>query len=55
VDSLRTPKKVAEGPKVLESLGWVRLETVATGGRDSDIVRLHPDLRPMQKEKRTGG
>lgn len=28
----------------LEKLGWVRVEEVATGGRPSDVVRLHPDF-----------
>ena len=33
---------------VLERLGWVRIEEIGTGergGRPSEVVRLHPDLR----------
>ncbi len=30
---------------VLEDFGWVRMERVATGGRPSEVLRLHPELR----------
>lgn len=42
---LKTDEIVTDGLAVLESLGWVRLESIATAGRARQIVRLHPDLR----------
>jgi len=30
---------------VLEAAGWVRAETMETGGRPTDVLRLHPELR----------
>ena len=36
---------VLDALAVLERVHWVRRETLETGGRPSDVVRLHPDLR----------
>lgn len=42
---LRTPERVLLGLTTLGEVGWLRLETALTGGRPSQIVRLHPELR----------
>lgn len=42
---LTTADRVRAGLEMLAILGWLRLETVATGGRASELVRLHPDIR----------
>ena len=36
---------IDSGLTTLERLGWVKLEEIETGGRPSEIVRVHPDLR----------
>ena len=44
--SLSTPDAVDAALTILEGAGWVRRETLAdTGGRPSDVVCLHPELR----------
>lgn len=44
--SLNTPDSVDAALTVLEEAGWVRRETLTdTGGRPSDVVRVHPQLR----------
>jgi hypothetical protein len=45
---LETPAVVDRALAVLSNLGWVRIETRASGrdgGRPGEIVRLHPELR----------
>jgi hypothetical protein len=44
---LGTADDLAEAIAVLEGLGWVRREEVKPhgGGRPSEILRLHPELR----------
>jgi putative DNA primase/helicase len=42
---LSSNKQVVEALDVLATAGWVRVERVETGGRPSEIVRLHPKLR----------
>ena len=42
---LQTRSSVYDGLTVLEDCHWVRVETQPTGGRSSDVVRLHPELR----------
>ena len=42
---LATSSKVNEALEALEALGWVRIETVSTGGRPTERLRLHPELR----------
>lgn len=42
---LKTPDRVLLGLQVLESLGWVRLATEVSGGRPTQVVRLHPELQ----------
>jgi len=42
---LRTSGQVANALEVTERAGWVRVESVDTGGRPAETVRLHPDLR----------
>jgi len=41
---LGTPEAVWPGLVELESLGWLRLEEVTTGGRPREVIRLHPDF-----------
>ena len=45
---LRTSGRVYEAVDILQRLFWLRGEEIATGGRPSDVLRLHPDFR---KEK----
>ncbi len=42
---LQTKEVVYAGLAVLEECGWARVKSIETGGRPTDIVRLHPDLR----------
>jgi predicted transcriptional regulator len=44
---LATRKDVAEAIRILEEHGWVRLVKVKPtgGGRPSEVVHVHPDLR----------
>ncbi len=42
---LKSDEVVIDGLAVLADLNWVRLESISNGGRASQIVRLHPDLR----------
>jgi hypothetical protein len=42
---LQTREVVYAGLAVLEECGWVSVRTLETGGRATDIVRLHPELR----------
>lgn len=42
---LGTSEGVWAGLRVLEKLGWVRVEERPTGGRPSDVIHLHPTLR----------
>lgn len=39
---------VHEALDVLERCHWARRETRETGGRSSDVIRLHPDLRRVR-------
>lgn len=45
---LRTPAQVERALGVLKKAGWVRVYTTDTGGRPTDVLRLHPDLRGEQ-------
>ena len=40
---------VLSGLKVLEDCNWIRIEQPPTGGRPTQVVRLHPDLRSGTK------
>lgn len=42
---LRTAQLARAAAELLESLGWVRVESRDTGGRPSPVLRLHPRLR----------
>jgi hypothetical protein len=42
---LATTQQVQAALKVLESAHWLRVTTIATEGRPSEVVRLHPDFR----------
>lgn len=42
---LTTSGAVVSAGEVLEGLGWVRLLTRDSGGRPSELIRLHPELR----------
>lgn len=46
---LRTDEVVIDGLNVLADLGWVRLASVSTGGRSSQVVHLHPELLEMRR------
>lgn len=48
---LRTSGRVFEAAETLEGLGWLRAETVDTGGRPSDVLRLHPKFRGIDLEE----
>jgi len=52
---LKTPERVQAGLAELADLGWVRVEYVLTGGRQSQIVRLHPDLSKSPVKHRDDG
>jgi hypothetical protein len=41
---LRTSERVWTGITELADVGWLRVETRATGGYPSQVVRLHPDF-----------
>lgn len=43
--SLATAAAVRGGLDGLEAAGWLRVDTVETGGRPTEIIRLHPELR----------
>jgi putative DNA primase/helicase len=46
--ALKTPEQVGDAIATLERCGWVRLDVVEPGpkgGRPSETLRLHPDLR----------
>lgn len=47
-EGLSTPEIVVAGVRALERLHWVRVEQVATGGRPSHVIRLHPELQRGQ-------
>ena len=42
---LNTLECVEAGLSVLEDCNWVRIERVNTGGRASDVILLHPELK----------
>lgn len=44
-EGLTSNERVRAGLKQLEECGWVRVRKLETGGRPSEMVRLHPDFR----------
>ena len=42
---LATSSQVSGALETLTASGWVRVEAVNTGGRPTELLRLHPDLR----------
>ena len=46
--TLSSPETVASAAGVLEDFGWLRVETIRTGGRATTKVHLHPSLRAEQ-------
>jgi predicted transcriptional regulator len=42
---LDTPGHVNAALEKLQEAGWVRVEEVETGGRPTQVLRVHPDLR----------
>lgn len=50
---LDSMEKVTSGVKVLEEYGWVRCESLKSGGRPSTIVRLHPLLKKKSHNEST--
>jgi hypothetical protein len=42
---LDTPGQVNAALEKLQEAGWVRVEEVETGGRPTQVLRVHPDLR----------
>jgi hypothetical protein len=42
---LTSAASVSKALEVLSDAGWVRVESVDTGGRPTDVLRLHPELR----------
>jgi hypothetical protein len=51
---LKTPERVLVGLTELTDLGWLRVEFALTGGRPSQVVRLHPQLRETQPTRSDG-
>src|SRR5215211_8593118 len=45
---LSAPEEVNSACSVLEDFGWLRVETIKTGGRATTKVHLHPNLRAKQ-------
>lgn len=45
---LRSSGRVFEAAESLETLGWLRVETLETAGRPSDVLRLHPKFRRLE-------
>lgn len=41
---VRTQNQAEVGLAELERIGWIRLETVSTGGRNSAVIRINPAL-----------
>jgi hypothetical protein len=41
---LKTDQAVIDGTAVLAELGWIRFETVVSGGKPRQEIRLHPEL-----------
>jgi hypothetical protein len=48
---LRTPEQARRACQVLESCSWLRVQEIETGGRPSEIIRLHPDLCGGQSDE----
>jgi putative DNA primase/helicase len=48
---LKSSGRVFEAAESLEALGWLRVETVDTGGRPSDVLRLHEKFRSIDPEE----
>ena len=42
---LTTYGEITDGLNLLEECGWVKIERRETGGRPSEIIRIHPDVR----------
>ena len=42
---LATSSQVNEALNTLAAIGWIRIETMSTGGRPTALIRLHPELR----------
>ena len=42
---LATSSQVSGALETLIAIGWVRVEMVNTGGRPTELLRLHPELR----------
>jgi hypothetical protein len=42
---LTTPSQVSSALSALSAAEWVRVESLETGGRPTEILRLHPELR----------
>jgi hypothetical protein len=42
---LSSPETVYKAAEVLEEFGWLRVESIKTGGRSTKKVHLHPNLR----------
>jgi len=42
---LSSPERVYAGLDILAEHGWIRIETLRTRGRPSQVVRVHPKLR----------
>jgi hypothetical protein len=43
---LATLEEAQAAVKVLEEFGWIRSQTIRTGGRPSTEMQIHPSLRP---------
>ena len=43
---LTTPDEAQAAVRVLEEFGWIRSQTIRTGGRPTTQMQIHPSLRP---------
>lgn len=48
---LATPEEVESAVKTLEAYGYVRTESVETGGRRSTALRIHPQMQQRRKSE----
>jgi len=50
---LSDPETVKAGLECLQAHSWLMVETIRTGGRTSDLIRLHPEIHCQNCQKGT--
>ena len=48
--NLRTSRQVEQALAVLSDAGWVRVESVATSGRPTEVIHIHPAIHEGEKK-----